>query len=852
MRQPAFQGDLSAPSLDEVMATLGASANGLSSEEAAARRRRYGLNQLDQRRRRPMWLRYLGRFSNPLVLILLFASALSAATGNFASFIIVIVMIVLSVTLDFVQETRAENAVDALRRTVAVRTTARRDGVEAMVAVDQLAPGDVIRLAAGDLAPADCRLIEARHLFVNQAMLTGEPYPAEKLADDGAGAAKGGAAAGEADYAANLVFMGSSVISGHATAVVCRTGNDTALGRLNRALSAPPPPTAFELGIRDFGFLIMRLTVFLVLFVLTVNMLFHRPWLESLMFALALAVGLTPELLPMIVTVTLAGGAARLGERRVIVKKLAAMHNIGAMDVLCADKTGTLTEAKIRMVRHLDCQGAESERVFRLAFLNSCFESGVKSPLDEAIIAFRTLDVAGWEKIDEVPFDFERRRVSVLVANGAERLLVVKGAPEDVLRQSTHWEDAAGAEQPLDAPTLAALNALFERLGADGMRVLAVAAKTMAPAHVSAALSDESELTFVGFAVFLDPPKASAMAAIRDLSAAGVAIKILTGDNERVTRHVCAELGLNISGLMTGDDLLLLSEEALQARLAEINVFCRVTPQQKERVLTAYKRSGRVVGFLGDGINDAAAIHAADVGISVDGAADVAKEAAGLILLDHDLSVVRGAVMEGRRTVQNVTKYILMGGSSNFGNMFSMAGAAVFLPFLPMLPTQVLLNNLLYDASEAGIPLDGVEADALAQPVRWNLPLIQRFMLVLGPVSSLFDFLTFYVLLHVFSAGEALFQTGWFIESLATQVLVIFVIRSRGAPWRSRPHPLLMALTLGAAAIGAVLPLTPLAGFFGFVAPPASLYLFLAASVVAYLALVEMVKRLFYRYLAPN
>jgi P-type Mg2+ transporter len=862
-----FPDEISCQPISGILESLSATPTGLTDAEAQIRRRRYGLNEPKERRRQPLWLTFAARFLNPLVLILLFAGALSAVVGNISGFVIVITMVVLSVALDFVQEVRAEDAVEALRRTVAVKVQVRRDGAEVTEPAEQLVPGDVIRLAAGDLVPTDCRLLEARHLFVNQAMLTGEPYPAEKSVEVVAAPAREVAAparevaaparevaapAREAGEAVNTVFMGSSVISGAAVAVVCRTGDATAFGRLSRSLTAAPPPTAFELGIRQFGFLIMRLTVFLVLFVLAVNVLFHRPWLESLMFALALAVGLTPELLPMIVTVTLAGGAKRLAQRRVIVKRLAAMHNVGAMDVLCADKTGTLTEAKIRMVRHLDRQGEDSERVFRLAFLNSCFETGVKSPLDEAILAFRPLDVSGWAKIDEVPFDFERRRVSVLVAAGAERLLVVKGAPEDVLRLSTHWEDAAGKEQPLDAATLAALNALFEKLGADGMRVLAIASKTMGPEHVSAALDDESELTFAGFAVFLDPPKAGAMAAVHDLTRAGVAVKILTGDNERVTRHVCAELGLTVTGLITGDDLQAMTDEALRARLAGVNVFCRVTPQQKERVVLAFKRAGRVVGFMGDGINDAPAIHAADVGISVDSAADVAKEAAGLILLDRELSVVRDAVMEGRRTVHNVTKYVLMGASSNFGNMFSMAGAALFLPFLPMLPTQVLLNNLLYDASEAGVPLDYVEAEALTRPAHWDLPLIRRFILVLGPVSSLFDFLTFYVLLHVFDAGEALFQTGWFIESLATQVLVIFVIRLRGAPWRCRPHPVLVGLTLGAAGIGALLPLTPLGPFFGFVTPPASFYLYLAVSVFGYLILVEIVKRLFYRYLAPG
>ena len=834
------------PSISAVLDGLGTTVAGLSGAEVDARRRRYGLNQPLAHRRRPLWLQFLSRFLNPLVLILLFASALSAATGNVPSFVIVTVMVVLSVTLDFVQEMRAENAVEALRRTVAVRVQVRRDGAEVSETVDQLVPGDVVRLAAGDLVPADCRLIEARDLFVNQAMLTGEPYPAAKRVEAPATPAR------DPGEAVNTVFMGTSVISGSALAVVCRTGDATTFGQLSGTLMATPPPTAFELGIRQFGFLILRLTVLLVLFVLAVNVLFHRPWLDSLMFALALAVGLTPELLPMIVTVTLARGAMRLARRRVIVKRLPAMHNVGAMDTLCTDKTGTLTEARIRMVRHVDFRGGDSDRVFRLAYLNSHFESGIKSPLDEAIVAFGTLDVTGWEKIDEVPFDFERRRVSVLVADGVERLLVVKGAPEDVLRQSTHYEAEVGAVKPLDPAARAELDALFQRLGEDGFRVLAIASKAMGPEHTSAALGDESELTFAGYAVFLDPPKASAMAAIHDLTGAGVAVRILTGDNERVTRHVCAELGLTVTGLITGDDLRAMSEEALRARLAKVNVFCRLTPQQKEHVLMAYKRSGRVVGFLGDGINDASAIHAADVGVSVDGAADVAKDAAGLILLEHDLSVVHEAVLEGRRTVQNVTKYILMGSSSNFGNMFSMAGASLFLPFLPMLPTQVLLNNLLYDASEAGIPLDNVDAEALAKPVHWDLHLIQRFMLVLGPVSSLFDFLTFYALLHLFGAGEALFQTGWFVESLATQVLVIFVIRTRRSPWSSRPHPVLAGLTLGAAAIGALLPLTPLGAFFGFVAPPVSFYLFLAAAVVAYLTLVELVKRLFFRYYAPR
>jgi Mg2+-importing ATPase len=591
----------------------------------------------------------------------------------------------------------------------------------------------------------------------------------------------------------------------------------------------------------------LRLTVFLVLFVMVTNVVFHRPWLESLLFALALAVGLTPELLPMVVTVTLANGARRLAEHRVIVKRLAAIHDLGAMDVLCTDKTGTLTEAEIRLTGHVDASSNDSEAVFRLAYLNSAFESGIKSPLDDAILAHRQLDVGAWRKIDEVPFDFERRRVSVLIDDGSARLLVVKGAPEDIVQLSVDYETADGTRS-LDAHQRRHLLQMFERFGEEGYRVLGVASRAMERTHNDAIVSDETKLTFAGFTLFVDPPKSDAASAIQALGAIGVDVKILTGDNERVARHICNEIGMEVTGALTGQEITHMTEEALRARLPSVNLFCRVTPQQKERILLALKRAGKVVGFLGDGINDASALHAADVGISVDSAADVAKEAADLVLLEHDLGVVRDGVIEGRRTVENATKYILMGSSSNFGNMFSMAGAALFLPFLPMLPTQVLLNNLLYDVSEVGVPFDNVDAEALRRPARWDIRFVERFMLVLGPVSSLFDFLTFYALLSLFGAGEAMFQTGWFIESLATQSLVIFVIRTRKAPWQSLPNPLLTTLTIGVVLVGLLVPLTPLGSLFGFVEPPPAFYLFLVLAVAAYLLLVEVVKRLLYRH----
>jgi Mg2+-importing ATPase len=830
--------------LPRLLAELGATRDGLSSAEVKRRLVRYGPNDALQHRRRPLWRQFLDRFANPLILILLFASGLSAWTGEVTSFVLIVVIVLLSVVLDVVQQARAENTVDALRRSVGLKAEVLRDGKVEEVAVDRLVPGDVVELKAGDIVPGDCRLLAARDLFVNQALLTGEAYPAEKEAGELPSPVE------EPGQAANFLCMGTSVISGIATGLVVRTGRATELGGLAHGLAMERPRDAFEQGIRRFGFLMLRLTIFLVLFVTVTNVVFHRPLLESLLFALALAVGLTPELLPMVVTVTLANGARRLAARRVIVKRLAAIHDLGAMDVLCTDKTGTLTESEIKLAAHVDQAGEDSREVLRLAALNSAFQSGIKSPLDAAILSHQKLDAGAWQKLDEIPFDFERRRVSVLLNDGTTRLLVVKGAPEEILARSAEYLAAGGEQRGLDSATRTRLIERFEAWGEEGYRVLGVASRPVSGDTISK--SDEDRLTFAGFALFVDPPKRDAADAVRALADAGVEVKILSGDNERITRHICIEIGIPIHGVLTGQEVARLSDEALQAQAQSVNLFCRVTPQQKQRILLALKRAGRVVGFLGDGINDASALHGADVGISVENAADVAKEAADLVLLERDLGVVHDGIIEGRRTVENVTKYILMGSSSNFGNMFSMAGAALFLPFLPMLPPQVLLNNLLYDVSEVGVPFDNVDEDALKRPVRWDITFIERFMLVLGPVSSLFDFLTFFALLTLFGAGEAMFQTGWFIESLATQCLVIFIIRTRGVPWRSRPHPLLTGLTLGAVAVGLIIPLTPLGRLLGFVEPPPGFYLFLVCAVAAYLLLVEIVKRQLYRRLGSR
>ncbi|MGZ5095051.1 MAG: magnesium-translocating P-type ATPase [Burkholderiales bacterium] len=833
--------------LPALVAELGVTDSGLTDDEARARLKRFGLNQFRDRAERSLLSQFLRRFSNPLVLILIAASVVSAFTGEVASFVIIIVIVLLSVTLDFVQEYRAGRAAQRLRQSVELRASVLRNGAAKDVPALQVVPGDVVLLAAGNLVPADGRLLEARDLHMNQALLTGEAFPVEKRAEE--------LADPQADLAGaiNALFMGTSVVSGTARLLVCCTGNATAIGEIAHTLNIDPPPTAFELGTRHFGMLIMRLTVLMVLFVLMVNTVTGKPVFESLLFAIALAVGLTPELLPMVVSVTLARGALRMAGKRVIVKRLASIENLGSMDVFCTDKTGTLTEAKIHLERHVDLAGRDRARVLELAYVNSFFETGIKSPLDEAILAQEHIDVSRWKKIGEAPFDFERRRVSVLVDDGATRMLVVKGAPEDILKLSTRYEASdTSVACAWDATAREGAQRLLEELGKEGLRVLGIAYKQVGKAHDHCVVSDETELVFAGFAAFLDPPKESAAKALAALAANGVAVKILTGDNELVTQYICAKLGVAVTGVLTGAEIEQMDDHALQARAGGVNLFCRVNPAQKNRIILALKARGRVVGYLGDGINDAPALHSADVSISVDTAVDVAKAAADLILLEQDLQVLQEGVAEGRRTFANIRKYILMGTSSNFGNMFSMAGASVFLPFLPMLPTQILLNNVLYDLSEIPIPLDHVDSEEIRGPQGWDMRFIRNFMWLIGSVSSLFDFLTFYVLLAMLKADEVLFQTGWFIESLATQVLVIFVIRTRRNPLSSRPHAALAATSLIVLVTALVLPFTVLGRYFGFESPPAKFFAILVILVVAYLCIVEAAKRVFYAHFATQ
>jgi Mg2+-importing ATPase len=798
---------------------------GLSSSEALARLRTTGPNEPAPTPRRLGVAAVLGFLTNPLAAILLVACAVSAVLGDAVNATLIMLMVALGVGLDFVLTHRSQRAAERLREEVAPRATALRDGEWVEVLRRDLVPGDVVRLCAGDRIPADARLVECRDLHVHEAALTGESMPVEKEASGGS----------------DRIFLGTSVVSGTGVAVVTATGRATAFGDIAARLSARPPQTEFERGLAAFAALIMKTVVFLVLFVVVAGVLMHRPPLQSLLFAVALAVGLTPEFLPVIVTVTLAQGAVRMARRRVIVKHLAAIEDFGSMNVLCSDKTGTLTTGEMRLDAALDFVGRPSSDVITMASLNATFQTGIRSPLDTAIVACATPLTRQWRKIDEIPFDFERRRLSVVVDGPGGRRLVTKGAPEAIVDLCVSCQ-VDGALKPLEKAERATCRATYEALGARGARVLAVAERSL-PEQARYTAADECGLTLVGFLAFSDPPMPGVADAIAALRRDGVAVKILTGDSELVARHVGGQVGLDVGHIVLGADVERMSDAALAVMAEKVTVFARVSPGQKSRIIHALHSRGHVVGFLGDGINDAPSLHLADVGISVAGAVDVAKDAADIILRERSLDVLHQGILEGRRAFANVMKYLLMGTSSNFGNMVSMAAAALFLPFLPMLPTQILLNNFLYDLAQVTIPTDHVDDAMVQRPRRWNIAVIRNFMILIGPISSVYDFLTFGVLLGVFRAGEAAFHTGWFVESLATQVLVIFVIRTAGNPLASRPSVALAGTTLAVVVVGALLPFTPFAEMLGFVPLPTGFFLFVAAATLTYLVLVEVVKR---------
>jgi len=808
---------------------------GLTSEEAAKRLQQCGLNDPAPQRRGSVVRDVLRLFLNPLVLILLIAASVSAFLGQAVDAGIIITIVLLSVVIDFAQTYRSNKAIDQLRERVAPTATVLRNEQWREIHRTDIVPGDVVRLCAGDMVPADARLLVSRDLYIQQAALTGESLPVEKEA-------KGTEASTRPD-APNMVFLGTSVVSGSATALVVATGVRTSFGDIAARLSAAPEETAFDHGLRDFSLLLTRTVFFLVVFLLIVSFTLHRNPLQSLLFAVALAVGLTPEFLPVITTVTLSKGARAMARKKVIVKHLSAIQNFGSIDILCTDKTGTITSGQMKLDRSLDPFGNPSQAAFQLAYLNSKFQTGIRSPLDDAILhGSEPEDAQDYEKRDEIPYDFERRRLSIVVERTGARLLIIKGSPEGIFPLLASCE-VAGRAIPIDANALAHCRKTYQDLSALGFRTLAVAYVNVAFKQ-NYSVADEAYLTLAGFLAFADPPRPDAAEALAALRRNRVEVKIITGDGDLVTRYVCEQVGLNAGNIVLGDELDRMTDAALGHVAETTTVFARISPAQKNRILLALKHRRHVVGFMGDGINDAPSLHAADVGISVSSAVDVARDAADIILVEPGLNILDSGITEGRKAFGNVMKYLLMGTSSNFGNMFSMAGASVFLPFLPMLPTQILLNNFLYDMSQITIPTDNVDDEYVRKPQHWDIHLIRNFMVFIGPISSAFDFLTFFVLLHFFRATEALFHTGWFVESIATQTLVIFIIRTARNPLRSRPSRPLRLTTLAIVAVGVLLPFSPLASALGFVPLPLTYLGFVAAATLIYLCLVEAGKRI--------
>jgi len=840
MNPPSTDSFWDAP-LDKLLSQLDSTPTGLTSSQARERLRTHGPNLVAPAKPFRAVVEFLRFFANPLVLTLLVASGVSYATGAHTEAAIIVAIVVLSVILNFYQVFQAQRAVQDLRQQVALTSTVIRDGAATELPVADLVPGDVIQLTAGSLVPADARLLEENDLHVRESALTGESLPVEK------DAAELGEGAHTVADALNSVFMGTSVQSGIATAVVVHTGASTEFGHIAGSLAQHEPETEFDRGIRNFGFLLIRVILLLVMFVFVVNIAARRPLLDALLFALALAVGLTPELLPVVLTVTLAQGAKRMARKKVIVKQLAAIENFGSIEILCSDKTGTLTLGEVTLQRSVDVGCQDDERVLEWVYLNSHFEAGMNDPLDDAILAHPHPDIAEFTKLDEIPFDFERRRLSVVVKRGDERTLIAKGAAEDLFDVCTQVQIARDGVVPFDGEQRRLAEQSYQQLSADGYRVLGVATRSM-DARSDYVREDECDLTLVGFAAFLDPPKEGVADTLNALADDGVRVLIMTGDNEHVTRKTATEVGLPADNIIVGTQVDAMDNAALAYQAEHGAMFARVSPEQKNRVITALKGRGWVVGFLGDGINDAPSMHAADVGISVVNGVDVARDAANIILLEKDLAVLDDGIREGRSSFANIMKYIVMGTSSNFGNMFSMAGASLFLPFLPMLPTQILLNNLLYDVSQMAIPSDRVDSELMRRPKRWRIDFIRQFMLIIGPISSIYDFLTFGTLLYFFHANQQLFHTGWFVESLATQTLVVFVIRTAGNPLKSRPSTALTIAVLAVVSIAFVLPFTPLGSLIGFTPMPLLLVVTIMLFAATYLGLVQLVKQRFYRH----
>jgi P-type Mg2+ transporter len=822
-------------SADDVARALESTPAGLSASEAERRLRKHGPNELEKGKRLSRIGVLVDQLRSPLVLLLLFAAVASGLGGEWTDSGMVMSIVLASVGIGYAREYAARRTIAGLRAKVLLRSTVLRDGSERSVPAREVVPGDVVLLSAGSLVPADGVLVAATDCFVNEGALTGESFPTEKLP---------GIAEPEAGLRdqLNCLFMGTSVRSGLARLLVVRTGAATRFGDVARRLALRPPETEFDRGLRHFGYLLLTVMFVMVLVVFAVNVVMGRPALETLLFSVALAVGLSPELLPAILGVNLARAAQALGKRGVLVRRLNAIENLGSMDVLCTDKTGTLTEGIVQLAGAYDAAGTPDDSVRALGACNAGLHTGLSNPLDEAILAAHPFTDAAVEKLGEIPYDFVRKRVSVVVRRAGAAQLVAKGVFPLLIEACTHTADG----RPLDAPLRAALDRRFREWSAEGIRVLGVATRTL-PKKASFGRTDEADLSFAGFLTFLDQPKAGARDTLRELARLGVAVKVVTGDSALVAQHVAREVGLRADATLTGVEMATLSDEALWHRAEATDLFAEVDPNQKERIVRALKKTGHVVGFLGDGVNDAAAMHAADTSLSVDQAVDVAKEAADFVLMERDLDVIRKGVEEGRRTFANTLKYVLTTTSANLGNMVSMAVASLLLPFLPLLAGQVLLNNFLSDIPAVGLAGDRVDPELLDRPRRWDMRFIGRFMASFGAISSLFDFLTFGVLLAVFRAGAPLFRTAWFVESLLTELLVALVVRTMRPIQSSRPGRLLLVLTGAVVLLAVAIPYVPGAHVLGFVPLPGTVLAAVAAIAILYAAVTEWAKRRFLR-----
>jgi Mg2+-importing ATPase len=821
--------DAGRKSVEEVIRALETGHEGLSEHEAAQRLAAFGSNEFARKKKTAPLRMFLSKFRNPALAVLVAAAVISVFLGSLVDASIIIAMVFASTMIDFVNTFRSERAAERLRGQVRVTVAVKRGGAVKERNVHEIVPGDIICLAAGDLVPADSVFLEGKDVFVNESVLTGESVPVEK---------------GNTAPGSRMLFTGTSVVSGRATAIVVATGGATRMGKIAAKLSDVDEPTEFDRNLKSFSFFMFRTTLFLVLAIVVVNLFLQKDSpLTIFLFAVAVAVGITPELLPMVITANLAKGAVKMSRHGVIVKQLSAIHNFGSIDVLCTDKTGTLTQDKITLIKYLDGLGKDSDEVLFWGYLESFHVSGVRGAMDTAIVAYRKLDISGWEKVDEIPFDFERRKDTIVVRKGEETRLISKGAPEEILKGCASY---GVSKEPLSGGLLEQANGEYARLSGEGFRVLGLAMREM-PKKGVYGKEDESGMSFLGFLAFLDPPKKTVRETLKRMIDHGVEVKIITGDNHLVTRKVAQEIELPIKSAITGQELAGLGKEELMQKVEGITLFTRVTPEQKEDIIKAIRSKGHVVGYLGDGANDLLSLKAADVGISVNNGVDVAKDAAHIILLHKGLDAVIEGIIEGRKTFANTVKYLMMVLSSNFGNMVSMPIASVYLPFLPMTASQILLNNFIYDASQLTIPFDNVDREFLKKPRKFNIAFIKKFMLVFGPVSSLFDFLTFGILFFVLKSDAAGFQTGWFLESIATQTLVVNFIRTPHLFTKSRPGILLLASSFVMVGVSWILPFTSFGALFGFGRLDAGTVALLAGIVGAYLFVVEGVKRFFFR-----